>query len=131
MKTDKQLSRKYEGRRVKLLVTGEIGICVDAYNGMLIVSVQKTNPQDKGYREASPDQVEFIQPDIFGFFAKPKYVQELFDPVQTHAVYGTNDDKEEITSVISKLKSIGATRFRVVKNDYGKAIVCFKYKPQK
>lgn len=56
------------------------------------------------------------------------YIQPLFDPVQTHAVYGVRNDPAEVNEVKRKLKENGASRFRVVKNAYGFAIVCFKKK---
>lgn len=55
------------------------------------------------------------------------YVQKLDDPVQTHAVYGVTNSPADIQLVKDVLKSKGANRFRVVKNDFGKAIICFKY----
>lgn len=53
-------------------------------------------------------------------------VQELFDPVQTHAVYGV--PHEQADEVKQRLKQLGAVRFRMVKNRYGFTIVCFKLK---
>ena len=53
-------------------------------------------------------------------------VQELFDPVQTHAVYGVPHNQAD--EVKQRLKELGAVRFRMVKNRYGFTIVCFKLK---
>jgi hypothetical protein len=65
------------------------------------------------------------------FPSNPKYyVQPIFDPNQTHAVYGVGNDPAEINEVKRKLKEYGATLFRVVKNGYGFAIICFKDKKQ-
>ena len=50
-------------------------------------------------------------------------VRKLFDPIQTHAVYQVPTDR--IDEVKSKLKQIGAKRFRVVKA-IAANIVCFK-----
>ena len=55
------------------------------------------------------------------------YCQEIFDPVQTHAIYGVaKSDKEYI---VKNLKSIGAKRFRTVQ-PVAKSliIVCFSIK---
>jgi hypothetical protein len=57
------------------------------------------------------------------------YVQTVFDPVQTHALYGIT--KGEAAEAKEALKAIGAKRFRVVNNSYGFAIICFKINPQK
>lgn len=54
------------------------------------------------------------------------YIQELFDPIQTHAVY--NVPKEEVDTVKKILYQNGATRLRVVRaNSKDLRIVCFKY----
>lgn len=55
------------------------------------------------------------------------YIQSLFDPVQTHALYGIwKDDLEEAKKI---LKKNGATRFRVVKvRKSDRIILCFKIK---
>lgn len=54
-------------------------------------------------------------------------IRELFDPVQTHAVYGVY--KQDVPEVKRLLKEKGATRFRIVKNRItGMCIVCFKEK---
>lgn len=60
-----------------------------------------------------------------------QYIQTIHDPVQSHALYGTPYDKKEIEDVNQRLKNIGASRFRVIKNDYQMAIICFKYKETK
>jgi len=41
------------------------------------------------------------------------YQQKLFDPVQTHGVYGLTD--QTLPEVKKELKEKGATRFRTVK----------------
>jgi hypothetical protein len=53
-------------------------------------------------------------------------IQELFDPVQTHVTKGVAI--AQVPQVKADLKQAGATRFRVVKNEYGSAAVCFKIK---
>jgi len=54
-------------------------------------------------------------------------VRTLFDPVQTHAVYGVHPDN--VAKVKSELKEeFKATRFRVVTAGTGNKIVCFKLK---
>ena len=52
------------------------------------------------------------------------YIQTLNDPIQTHALYGVLTS--DITNAKLALSQQGATRFRVVKNSYGFAIICFK-----
>ena len=54
------------------------------------------------------------------------YQQELFDPVQTHAVYGLTKDTYD--GVKAELKSKGATYFRRVKciGKNGLMILCYK-----
>jgi hypothetical protein len=54
------------------------------------------------------------------------YVQTLFDPVQTHALYGVL--KRDAAEAKEALKAIGAKRFRVVNNSFGFSIICFKIK---
>ncbi len=55
------------------------------------------------------------------------YIKELFDPVQTHAVYGVN--VALVDEVKFALKQAGANRFRVCKAGIkGLKIVCFKVK---
>ena len=54
------------------------------------------------------------------------YVQTLFDPVQTHAVYGVTEDT--IATVKANLMKAGANRFRIIKNKFGFRIVCFSAK---
>lgn len=55
-------------------------------------------------------------------------IRELFDPVQTHAVY--NVSETHLDSVKATLKATAkATRFRIVKTQIkGLVIVCFKIK---
>ena len=57
------------------------------------------------------------------------YVQTLFDPIQTHALYGV--PKRDAAEAKEALKAIGAKRFRVVNNSFGFAIICFKMVPEK
>lgn len=53
------------------------------------------------------------------------YVQELFDPIQTHGIYGLTD--ATLPSVKEMLKKAGAKRFRTVKVTQGvHRILCFK-----
>lgn len=56
------------------------------------------------------------------------YQQPLFDPVQSHAVYGI-ETKEMLESVKKTLKEKGAKRFRTIKNRYGFYILCYKGLP--
>ena len=54
-------------------------------------------------------------------------VQELFDPIQTHAAY--NVPRSQVDKVKEVLREQGATRFRLVKPQVeGVVIVCFKLK---
>lgn len=54
-------------------------------------------------------------------------IREIFDPVQTHAVYKV--PVEDVDDLKKGLKEKGATRFRVVKSGIkGLVIICFKYK---
>lgn len=55
-----------------------------------------------------------------------RYVQGLFDKVQTHGLYGITKDRVD-TWKESLSNNKGISRFRVVKNSYGYAIICFKY----
>ena len=53
------------------------------------------------------------------------YIKELFDPIQTHAVYRVDSDL--VNQVKYILKVAGATRFRIVKvRNSNLRIVCFK-----
>lgn len=54
------------------------------------------------------------------------YVQTIFDPIQTHALYGVSKTQKDDAK--AALKKIGAKRFRVVNNDFGMSIICFKIK---
>lgn len=55
------------------------------------------------------------------------YIKELFDPVQTHAVYGVN--VALVDEVKFALKQAGANRFRVCNAGVKDIkIVCFKVK---
>ena len=54
------------------------------------------------------------------------YIQTIFDPVQTHALYGvTKSFKHE---AIAALKNAGAQRLRTVSNRQSFVIICFKIK---
>ena len=59
------------------------------------------------------------------------YFQTLFDPVQTHGLYGLTENN--LQEAKDMLKSLGAKRFRVVKcrnlinKDNGHRILCFKW----
>ena len=54
-------------------------------------------------------------------------MRELFDPIQSHAVYGIHPS--DVDRVKQDLKeSLKATRFRVVTTRYGSKIICFKLK---
>jgi hypothetical protein len=55
-------------------------------------------------------------------------VQELFDPVQTHAAYKVHE--RDVPALKTHLKAKhNATRFRIVKSQVqGLVIVCFKLK---
>lgn len=61
---------------------------------------------------------------------RESYQQKLFDPVQTHAVYGLTE--HTLPRVKEELKKKGATRFRVVKcklhnnKPNGWQILCYK-----
>lgn len=54
------------------------------------------------------------------------YIQTIFDYVQTHALYGIR--KDDALEAKRLLKEAGASSFRVVNNDFGLVIVCFKMK---
>lgn len=60
-----------------------------------------------------------------------KYVQSLFDPIQTHALYGIygKDELERYKSRLSQNPAIN--RFRVISNSHGYKILCFKYNSTK
>ena len=51
------------------------------------------------------------------------YIQKLFDPIQSHAIYGV--DVKDAPEMKDKLKQCGAFKFRVIKNVYNKAVICF------
>ena len=53
-----------------------------------------------------------------------RYFATLFDPVQTHGLYGIS--KDEVDTFKKKLKELGANRFRVVKASGDFRILCFK-----
>jgi hypothetical protein len=50
------------------------------------------------------------------------YWQDIYDYVQSHAIYGIPKDK--VDDYKNKLKKLGVTKFRVVKNS-GNPILCF------
>lgn len=53
------------------------------------------------------------------------YEQELFDPVQTHGMYGLTE--KTLPKVKEMLKNAGAKRFRTVKiRSSDRCILCFK-----
>lgn len=57
-----------------------------------------------------------------------QYINPLFDPVQTHAIYGI-DDLSEIIRLKKILKyNKLAYKFRNVKTNYGSYILCFRVK---
>lgn len=58
------------------------------------------------------------------FSERNTYYQDLFDPVQSHALYGIS--KKEVPEYKAKLTALGATRFRTVTSNGGGAILCFK-----
>lgn len=64
--------------------------------------------------------------NLFKGWNNDRYVQTLFDPVQTHALYGLS--KENVLEFKEKLKKMGANRFRTVTNHYGRKILCFSAK---
>lgn len=53
------------------------------------------------------------------------YVKPIFSPKQNYAVYGVANELYEINTVKERLTKIGASSFRLVKNDFGFAIICF------
>ena len=55
------------------------------------------------------------------------YYQKIYDPIQTHAIYGVA--KSDKDSIVKSLKSIGAKKFRTVQpNAKGLTIICFSIK---
>jgi hypothetical protein len=54
------------------------------------------------------------------------YFQSLFDPTQTHAMYGLT--KDTLPAFKEKLKKLGANRFRTVSTKFGFKILCFSAK---
>ena len=57
------------------------------------------------------------------------YYQTLWDPYQTHGLYGVSVN--DVPYWKEYLKKHGAKRFRVVKNPYGRAIICFAWQVDK
>ena len=51
--------------------------------------------------------------------------ETILDYNQNMALYGVKI--EDVREWKLKLKKAGAVRFRVVKNEWGKAIICFKW----
>jgi len=51
------------------------------------------------------------------------YVQEIYAPKQTHAIYGLN--QSNVNLIKEKLTKLGATKFRIIKNNYGFTTICF------
>jgi phospholipase/lecithinase/hemolysin len=67
-----------------------------------------------------------MKPEIKNVTSKfhGSYIETIFDPIQTHALYGvTKSFKNE---AVSALKEAGAKRLRVVSNKFGFVIICFK-----
>lgn len=59
------------------------------------------------------------------------YVQSVYDPVQTHALYGVPTDKVDDWKARLK-QNKGITRFRIVRaNCKAWSIICFKYNEKK
>lgn len=55
------------------------------------------------------------------------YIKDLFDPIQTHAVYGVNVNL--LNEVKAAIKYAGGNRFRVISSGIKDIkIVCFKVK---
>ena len=57
------------------------------------------------------------------------FYEPLFDPHQTHGLYGVRVD--DVPYWKEYLKKHGAKKFRVVKNHYGRAIICFAWQVDK
>lgn len=69
--------------------------------------------------------------DIQRIIPSSCYVQSLSDPVQNFGVYGLlADNKEQIENTKKKLKAMGASKFRTVKNKRGFVILCLYYVPK-
>jgi len=71
-------------------------------------------------------------PELSWLYYRNCYFQTLFDPVQTHGLYGLTENN--LQSAKDMLKSLGAKRFRVVKcrslidrKDNGFRILCFQW----
>lgn len=60
---------------------------------------------------------------IFGDWRGDRYGNPVYDPVQTHALYGIT--ASDIDKFKEDLKRIGAKRFRTVSNRFGFKILCF------
>ena len=70
------------------------------------------------------EQKNAMRSRLNGLCSQGTYCQVLFDPIQTHAIYGVY--KEDKESMKQKLKSIGAKKFRMVQPEAkGKIIICF------
>ncbi len=57
------------------------------------------------------------------------FYEPLWDPHQTHGLYGVRVD--DVPYWKEYLKKHGAKKFRVVKNRYGRAIICFAWQVDK
>lgn len=71
-------------------------------------------------------------PELSWAYYQNCYFQTLFDPVQTHGLYGLTENN--LQQAKDWLKSLGAKRFRVVKcrsmidrKDNGYRILCFQW----
>lgn len=59
------------------------------------------------------------------FRKEGRYVQKIFDPIQTHALYGI--PVEDLSEFKKQLRELGAKRFRQVKASHGFVTLCFKF----
>lgn len=71
------------------------------------------------------NQIALYLNDKLGWNSQYSY-QTLFDPIQDIALMGVRNNKVLIEEKKNHLKSLGANRFRIVRNDHGFAIICFK-----
>ena len=60
---------------------------------------------------------------FFPYGSRGRYIQTIFDPIQTHALYGITAD--ELPKFKEKLKKLGARKFRTCGRK-GFKILCFK-----
>jgi len=64
--------------------------------------------------------------ESFRIFGSKVYIQEIFDTVQSHAVYGI-DSKDTLSQMKHKLKLSNCSKFRTIKLKNGCGfILCFK-----